>query len=152
MIVAEPTGVDYQLRKVGTTNKLIRCHIDHLREFKTFAPVTEDSTAPEAAAAPGSKEYVALRIMSEKKHSARLGGSRSFLIQWKDDPDGTVHQCTWEVEENLTHCEQLMREWLKLSMSEKSDRLKEAQSTGWYSSHRRWCQCSDTGQTQTVRH
>ena len=40
-----------------------------------------------------------------------------------------MHQCTWEVEENLTHCEQLMREWLKLSMSEKADRLKEAQNT-----------------------
>ena len=72
VIVAEPTGVDYQLRKVGTTDKLIRCHIDHLREFKSFTPVTDDSIAPEAAAAPGSKEYVALRIMSEKKHSARL--------------------------------------------------------------------------------
>ena len=100
-----------------------------MREFKSFAPVTDDSIAPEAAAAPGSKEYAALRVMSEKKHSARLGGSRSFLIQWKDTPDGTVHRCTWEVEENLTHCEQLMRKWLKLSMSEKSDRLKEAQNT-----------------------
>ena len=36
VIVAEPTGVDYQLRKVGTTDKLIRCHIDHLREFKSL--------------------------------------------------------------------------------------------------------------------
>jgi hypothetical protein len=44
--VAEPTGVDYQLRKVGTTDKLIRCHIDHLREFKSFTPVTDDSIAP----------------------------------------------------------------------------------------------------------
>ena len=92
MIVAKPTGVDCQLRKVGITDKLIRCHIDHLREFKSFTPVTDDSIAPEAAAAPGNKGYVALRIMSENKHSARLGGSRSFLIQWKDDPDGTVHQ------------------------------------------------------------
>ena len=129
VIVAEPTGVDYQLRKVGTTNKLIRCHIDHLREFKSFTPVTDDSVAPEAAAAPDSKVYAALRIMGEKKHSARLGGARSFLIQWKDDTDGMVHKCTWEVEENLTHCDQLMREWLKLSISEKSDRLKEAQNT-----------------------
>ena len=68
--VAEPTEVDYQLRKVGTTDKLIRCHIDHLREFKSFTPVTDDSVAPEVAAAPNSKEYVALRIMGEKKHSA----------------------------------------------------------------------------------
>ena len=67
--------------------------------------------------------------MSEKQHSARLGGGRSFLIQWKDDPGGTAHPCTWEVEANLTQCEQLMREWLKLSMSEKADRLKEAQKT-----------------------
>ena len=104
MIVAEPTEVDYQLRKVGTTDKLIRGHIDHLREFKLFTPFTDDSVAPEAAAAPGSKEYEALRIMSEKTHSARLGGSGPFLVQWKDEPDGTVHQCTWEVEENLTHC------------------------------------------------
>ena len=87
VIVAEPTGVDYQLRKVGTTDKLIRCHVDHLNFFRSFTPVTDDSTVPDAAAAPGSKEYAALRIMSEKKHSARLGGSRSFLIQWKDDPD-----------------------------------------------------------------
>ena len=81
VIVAEPAGVDYQVRKVGITDKLIRCHIDHLREFKSFTSVTDDSIAPEAAIAPGSKEYVALRIMSEKKHSARLGGSRSFLIE-----------------------------------------------------------------------
>ena len=129
VIVAEPIEVDYQLRKVGTTYKLIRCHIDHLREFKSFTPVTDDSTTPEVAAALGSKEHAALRIMSEKKHAGRLGGSRSFLIQWKDDPDGTAHPCTWEVEDNLTHCEQSIREWLKLSMSEKTDRLKEAQST-----------------------
>ena len=64
--------------------------IDHLREFKSFTPVTDDSIATEVAAAPGSKKYVALRILSEKKHSARLGGSRSFRIQWEDDPDGTV--------------------------------------------------------------
>jgi hypothetical protein len=59
VIVAEPTGVDYQLRKVGTTDKLIRCHIDHLREFKSFTPVTDDSIAPEAAAAPGGKAHSA---------------------------------------------------------------------------------------------
>ena len=106
VIIAEPTGVDYQLRKAGTytADKLVRCHIDHLREFKSFAPVTDDSTPPEVAVAPGSKEHVALRIMSEKKHSTRLGGGRSSLIQWKDDPDGTIHQCTREVKENLTHC------------------------------------------------
>ena len=54
VVVAEPTGVDYQLRKVGTTDKLIRCHVDHLREFKSFTPVTDDSIAPEVAAASGS--------------------------------------------------------------------------------------------------
>ena len=129
VIVVEDTGVDYQLRKVGTTDKPIRCHVDHLREFKSFTPVVDDSTPPDAAAASGSKEYAAFRIMSERKHSARLGGGRSFLIQWKDDSDGTAHPCTWEVEENLTHCEQLMREWLKLSMAEKASRLKEAKTT-----------------------
>ena len=54
MIVAESTGVDYQLRKVGTTDKLIRCHVDHLREFKSFTPVVDDSSPPDAAAASGS--------------------------------------------------------------------------------------------------
>ena len=79
VIVAELTGVDYQLRKVGTTDKLIRCLIDHLREFKSFTSVTDDSTAPDAAATSGSKEYATLHIMSEKKHSARLGGGRSLI-------------------------------------------------------------------------
>ena len=72
--------------------------------FRSFTPVTDDSTVPDAAAAPGSREHAAFRIMSEKKHSARLGGGRSFLIQWKDDPDGTAHPCTWEVEEkSISH-------------------------------------------------
>ena len=97
VIVAESTGVDYQpeLRKVGTTDKLIRCHVDHLREFKSFTPVVEDSSPPDVAAASGNKEYAAFRIMSERKHSARLGGGRSFLVQWVDDSDGSVHPCTW---------------------------------------------------------
>jgi len=54
VVVAESTGVDYQLRKVGTTDKLIRCHVDHLREFKSFTPVVDDSSPPDAAAASGS--------------------------------------------------------------------------------------------------
>ena len=74
-----------------------------------------------------NKQCAAFRIISEKQHAVRLGGGRAFLIQWKDDPNGTAQPCAWEVEENLTHCEQLMREWLKLSMSEKADKLKEAQ-------------------------
>ena len=93
------------MRKVGTIDKLNRCHVEHSREFKSSTPVTDDGTAPEATTASGSKEYAAFRIMSKKKHSVRLGGGRSFLIQWKDDPDGTAHPYTWEVEENLTYCE-----------------------------------------------
>ena len=91
VVVAESTGVDYRLRKVGTTDELIRCHVDHLREFKSFTPVVEDSTPPDGAAASGSTEYAAFCIMSERKHSARLGGGRSFLVQWEDDSDGSAH-------------------------------------------------------------
>ena len=64
--------------------------------------------------------------MVEKPHSARLGGGRSFLVEWSDSTSGKQHECSWEPEENLAHCAQLMREWFKLSLTAQKERLAEA--------------------------
>ena len=40
------------------------------------------------------------------------------------------HECSWEPEENLTHCAQLMREWFKLGLTAQKQRLAEARTIG----------------------
>ena len=40
------------------------------------------------------------------------------------------HKCSWEPEENLTHCAQLMREWFKLGLTAQKHRLAEARTIG----------------------
>ena len=40
------------------------------------------------------------------------------------------HECSWEPEENLTHCAQLMREWFKLGLTAQKHRLTEAKAIG----------------------
>ena len=41
-----------------------------------------------------------------------------------------THECSWEPEENLTHCAQLLREWLKLGLTAQKHRLTEAKAIG----------------------
>ena len=74
--VAE-SGVDYLIKKIGSSMEPIRCHIDFLNLFRTFdLPADSEPKAPVAAK---STEYSAERIMGEKTHSACLGeGSHSW--------------------------------------------------------------------------
>ena len=64
--------------------------------------------------------------MGKKKHSAKEGEGNSYLVEWSDSGDGTEHTCSWEPEQNLTHCPQLIREWFELGLTEQKDRLKDA--------------------------
>ena len=89
VIEIDPSGVDYVVQKIGSSNKPIRCHIDALILFKTFeAPPIDCSKQP---VAPKTTEYVVNTIMGVKSHSARGGGGKSFLVQWADNKNGTVH-------------------------------------------------------------
>ena len=127
VIEVEESGVDYLIRKICSSAEPIRCHIDFLNLFITFdLPADSEPKAPVAAK---STEYSAERIMGEKTHSARLGGE-SFLVEWTDSETGTKHECSWEPEENLTHCAQLMREWCKLVLTAQKHRLIGAKAIG----------------------
>ena len=77
VIEVEESGVDYLIKKIGSSAAPIRCHIDFLNLFKTFDLPAD--TEPRAPVAAKSTEYSAERIMGEKTHSARLGGGRSWL-------------------------------------------------------------------------
>ena len=68
--------------------------------------------------------------MGERTHSSRLGGGKSFLVEWSDIKAGTKHECSWEPEENVTHCAQLLREWFKLGLAAQKHRLIEAKAIG----------------------
>jgi hypothetical protein len=72
VIEVEESGVDYLIKKIGSSAGPIRCHIDFLNLFKTFDLPADPE--PKAPIATKSTEYSAERIMGEKTHSARLGG------------------------------------------------------------------------------
>ena len=75
VVEVEDSGVDYLIKKIGSSSAPIRCHVDFLNLFRTFdLPTDSEAKALEAAK---STEYSAERIMmGEKTHSARL---KSFL-------------------------------------------------------------------------
>ena len=52
------------------------------------------------------------------------------MVEWSDSKAGAKHECSWEPEENLTHCAQLMREWFKLGLTAQKHRLTEAKAMG----------------------
>ena len=114
--------MDYLIQMIGSSQQPVRCHVDHLRIFRTFQTDTTDE--PAAPAAASKTEYRVERIMGEKKHSAKQGGGNSYLVEWSDSSDGTEHKCSWEPEQNLTHCPQLIKEWFELGLTEQKDRLK----------------------------
>ena len=97
VIEVEESGVDYLIKKIGSSAAPIRCHVDFLNLFKTFdLPADSEPRAPVAAK---STEYSAERIMGEKTHSARfLGGSHS----WLSGQTAKLVRSTsaWEPEEN----------------------------------------------------
>ena len=128
VIAIDESGVDSLIQMVGSSQQPVRCHVDHLRLFRTFQTDTTDE--PAAAAATSNTEYRAERIMGEKKHSAKQGGGNSYLVEWSDSSDGTEHKCSCEPEQNLTHCPQLIKEWFELGLTEQKDRLKDAKQIG----------------------
>ena len=72
VIEVEESGVDYLIKKIGSSVAPTRCHNDFLNLFKTFDwPADSEPKAPVAAKITESS---AERIMGEKTHSARLGG------------------------------------------------------------------------------
>ena len=77
VIDVEESGVDYLIKKIGSSAAPIRWHVDFLNLFKTF-DLPADSE-PKARGAAESTGYSAERIMGEKTHSARFGGN-SFLV------------------------------------------------------------------------
>ena len=129
VVEIDPSGIDYFIKRLGSSSKPIRCHINDLNLFKSFTVSNTDQTAKDLPATV-AKEYTVERVMGSKDHSARPGGGKSFLIQWANSTDGTVHKCSWEPEENITHAAQLLREYYKLSVAERKTRLTEARTIG----------------------
>ena len=64
VIAVDESGVDYLIQLIGSSKQPVRCHVDHLRLFRTFQIDTTDE--PAAAAAPSKTEYGVERIMGEK--------------------------------------------------------------------------------------
>ena len=69
----DESGVDYVIQKIGSSQQPVRCHVDHLRLFRTFQTDTTEVHAPPTA--PTKTGYTVERIMGERKHSARQGGT-----------------------------------------------------------------------------
>ena len=65
-----------------------------------------------------------------RERTHRGQGGKSFLVEWSDSKAGTKHECSWEPEENLTHCAQLLREWFKLGLTAQKHILTEAKAIG----------------------
>ena len=60
----DESGVDYliHVQKIGSFEQPVRCHVDHLRLFRTFQTDTTDE--PAATAASSKTEYKVQLIMS----------------------------------------------------------------------------------------
>ena len=77
VIEIEESGVDYLIKKIGSSAAPIRCHIGFLNLCRTFdLPADSEPKAPVVAK---RTKYAVERIMGEKTHSARLGGGLSWL-------------------------------------------------------------------------
>ena len=60
----------------------------------------------------------------------KQGGGTSYLVEWSDNSVDTEHKCSWEPEQNLTHCPQLIKEWFELGLTEQKDRVKNTKQIG----------------------
>ena len=73
VVEVDPSGIDYFIKRLGSSAKPIRCHINDLNLFKSFTVSDTDQTAKDLPASV-AKEYTVERIMGSKDHSARSGG------------------------------------------------------------------------------
>ena len=138
IVKVEDTGVDYVIQRQGSTEPSVRVHVDEIKAYRTFQPISlagedsdyEDSDGEEAALAakPHSKRYSVRRIMAERKLSPRHGGQKQYLIDW-EPTDGKDFTCSWQPAENL-ECPTAVQSWTQQSLSERSTLMKEAKKMG----------------------
>jgi len=143
----EDTGVDYTIKRKGSTEPPVRVHVDEIKAFETFSPAvydedsdygSEDDELQPAAAQPQpaatkpakkhSKRHEVQRIMAERRLSPRQGGQVQYLIQWKDS-DGKSFPCSWEPAENL-ECPVAIQTWSVQDHSGRTLLLKRARKIG----------------------
>ena len=114
--------MDYLIERPSSSAAHIGFHIDFLDLIKTF-DLPADSGS-------GQEHCVFSRVHHVRGHTHSMSGGGSFLVEWSGSKAGMKHACSWEPEENLTHCAQLMREWFKLGLTAQKHRVAEAKAMG----------------------
>ena len=108
------SSVPYQL-ELPTQWKIH--NVFHIEKLKRFHRSTEFERLvlppPPILSEGGTLEYEVKAIIREKDKGAR----KRYLVAWKGHP---LHEATWEPEENLTHCGDLLSEFLVRRQQQKS--------------------------------
>ena len=81
-------------------------HVEKLKLFERSSEFQRNVESPPPLEIEGHLEYEVEAIIRHKVTGAR----RHYLVAWKDYP---LHEATWEPESNLTHCSDLLSEYLQ---------------------------------------
>jgi hypothetical protein len=131
IIDADDTGVNYTIKRDGSTEPPVKVHVDHIRNYKYIKTAEGAATEVKAKAKKYAKRWTVEQIMSEKL-SRVAGGSRQlqYLIKWGGvDKDGSPYKCSWEPSANL-ECPEKIKLWQELHHAERNKLLKQARSIG----------------------
>ena len=80
-------------------------HISLLKLYHTDDEFEREQQPPPAITIDKHEEYEVEEILDTKT----IRGKRYFLIKWKGYP---LHEATWEPISNLTHCREMLKEFL----------------------------------------
>ena len=81
-------------------------HVEKLKLFERSSEFQRNVESPPPLEIEGHLEYEVEAIIRHKGTGAR----KCYLVAWKDYP---LHEATWEPESNLTHCSNLLSEYLQ---------------------------------------
>lgn len=82
-------------------------HMEKLKLFERSREFQRDADPPPPIVdTEGQPEYEVEAIIRHKVTGAR----KHYLVAWKGYP---LHEATWEPESNLTHCSDLLSEYLQ---------------------------------------
>jgi len=130
IIAADDTGVNYTIKRDGSTEPAVKVHVDHIRNYK-YIKAVEEATPEVKQAKKHAKRWSVEQIMSEKSTRISGGGRQTlYLIKWGGvDEDGSPYKCSWEPAVNL-ECPEKIKRWQELHHAERSKLLKQARSIG----------------------
>ena len=120
IIAVLPSGVDYTIRRVGSSNKrdLLKVHVDHLRKLKRFMGEGGEVRHQSKPVAPKRDETYEVECICGEREAEE--DQKQYLVKWLGH-----EECTWEPEENLS-CPDKVNEWTKLSAVQQKSKYNTA--------------------------